>query len=84
MMGYGNGYGMGWFGGLGMVLFWGLMVFGIVMLLRWYSNQPGRGVSPAGNTSGEPNQALEIARERLAKGEIKLDEFELIKRSLES
>jgi putative membrane protein len=82
MMGYGNGYGMGWFGGLGMVLFWGFLVFGIVMLLRWYSNQPGRGVSPAGNNAGASNQALEIARERLAKGEIKPEEFESIKRSL--
>jgi putative membrane protein len=80
MMGYGNGYGMGWFGGLGMLLFWGLVVFGIVMLLRWFSNQ--RDASPAANNTGASNQALKIARERLAKGEIKPEEFESIKRSL--
>jgi putative membrane protein len=82
MMGY--GYGMDWFSGLGMLLFSGLMVFGIVILLRWYSHQPERGVSPAGNNSGGGNQALEIARERLAKGEIKSEEFESIKRSLKT
>ena len=88
MMGYGNGYGMGWFGGIGMVLFWGLVIFGIVMLLRWFSNQSGRGTSlsgtsSAGNNMGGRDQALEIARERLAKGEIKPEEFESIKRGLE-
>ena len=82
MMGYGNGYGMGWFGGLGMVLVWGLVVFGIVMLLRWFSNQ--RDASPAGNKTRGGNQALEIARERLTKGEIKPEEFESVKRSLET
>jgi putative membrane protein len=84
MMGYSNGYEMGWVGGLGMVLFWGLVVFGIVMLLRWYGNQPGRGASPAGNITGESDQALEIARERLSRGEIKPEEFASIKRGLES
>ena len=61
MMGYGNGYGMGWFGGIGMVLFWGLAIFGIVMLLRWFSNQSGRGTSPPGATTGGRDQALEAA-----------------------
>ena len=83
MMGYGNGYGMGWFGGIGMVIFWGLVIFGIVMLLRWFSNQSGRSTSPPGGNMGGRDQALEIARERLAKGEIKPEEFESIKRGLE-
>ena len=84
MMGYGNGYGMGWFGGLGMVLFWGLVVFGIVMLLRWFSNESGRSRSSAATNTAGSNQALEIARERLARGEIKTEEFESIKHSLET
>ena len=82
MMGYGYGYGdgMGWLGGFGMVLFWGLVIFGIVMLVRWFSRESGRTVPLHG---GERDKALEMARERLAKGEIKPEEFESIKRSLE-
>ena len=82
MMGY--GYGMGWLGGFGMVLFWGLMILGIVIFVRWFSNESARNPPPpTGRNGSERDQALEIARERLAKGEIKPEEFESIRRSLE-
>lgn len=78
-----NGYGMDGFGGLGMLIFWGLVIFGIVLLVRWFSDESRRGTSPfAGRDAGGRDRALEIARERLAKGEITPEEFESIKRGL--
>jgi len=71
---------MGWLGGFGMLLFWGLVLFGIALLVRWFSSESGRTVPLKGP---ERDKALEMARERLANGEIKPEEFESIKRSLE-
>ena len=71
MWGYdGFGYGGGAMG-IGMLLFWGLIIAAIVVLVR------GFGARPAG---GEPRlrekTALDILRERYAKGEIDKTEFE--------
>lgn len=74
-----NGYPMGGDWGLGMLLFWGLVVVGIVLLVRWLSSEARRNVPPV---SGQ-RQALDIARERFASGEITAQEFEAIKRGLE-
>ena len=75
---------MWWIGGawgLGMLVmmlvFWGLVITGIVLLIRWLVGQgggpgPGRG----------PDRALEILRERYARGEINKDEFEARRRDL--
>ena len=84
----GYGYGMGGFGIVGMVLFWGLVIFGIVLLVRWFSGETRRGTSPLTGVDSSafgrgPDTALEIARGRLAKGEISPEEFESIKRGLE-
>lgn len=51
--------------GIGMLLFWGLIIFAIVMLARGFGGSSGAGV-PAGRDKTE----LEILRERYAKGEI--------------
>ena len=74
-----NGYGMGGDWGLGMLLFWGLVVVGIVLLVRWLSSEAGRNAPPV---SGD-RQALDIARGRFARGEITAEELEAIKRGLE-
>lgn len=78
MMGY-YGYGPGWgymggFGWIFMVIFWALIVAGVVALIR-LGSQSGR------HHRGE-NSALEILKERYAKGEIDRKEFEEKKKDL--
>ena len=67
-----NGFGYGGAGmGIGMLLFWGLLIAAIVLLVR------GFGASPAaGETRLREKTALDILRERYAKGEIDKAEFE--------
>lgn len=72
-----NGMGGDW--GMGMLVFWVLVVVGIVLLVRWLSSEARRNFPPI---TGD-KQALDIARGRFAKGEITLQEFEAIKRGLE-
>ena len=86
MMGWDFGWGWGWmlFGGLTMVLFWGGLIALIVLAVR------GLTVSGYQSRSGEqpelrvtPN-ALEILKARYAKGEITQEEFETIRKDLDS
>jgi putative membrane protein len=70
---------MGWWGpGFGwvfMLLFWGLVIFGIVALVRWLAqSRPGR--------TGEKTP-LDILKERYARGEIDREEFEQKRAGLE-
>ena len=57
-----------------MFLFWGLVIVGIVVGIRWLVRQ-GR---PEGTDS-----ALEILRQRYARGEINREEFEGKRRDLQ-
>jgi putative membrane protein len=56
-----------------MVLFWALIVAGIVLGLRWLSRL---------GTPQRSDAALEILRQRYARGEIGREEFEAKKRDL--
>lgn len=70
---WGGGYGF--FGGLMMLVFWGAIIFLIVMAVRWLSDgQKGR----------RKNDAMDVLRERFAKGEIDEEEFQRRKKALES
>lgn len=81
---WGNYGGYGWdgmMGGMGiglisMVLFWVLIIVGIVVLVKWLAGGP---VAP-----GQPptRTALDILRERYARGEVEREEFEQKKRDL--
>lgn len=70
-------WGMWGLWGVGMMLFmlvfWGLVVAGVVIAIRWLVQQ-GRG--------SRSDAALEILRERYARGEIDQEEFLARKRDL--
>jgi putative membrane protein len=63
-----------WFGGIIMAIFWVAVILLVVWLVRRMSDQ-GIGM-PRGA------DALSIAKERYAKGEISHEEFEKIKKNL--
>jgi putative membrane protein len=66
-----GGWGLGMF--FMMLLFWGLIIVGLVVGIRWLISQ-GKGT--------QSDSALEILRQRYARGEIDKDEFETKKRDL--
>jgi putative membrane protein len=68
-----GGYGMGWFGGIFMVLFWIAVIIGIVFLIRWLVQS---------TRSGAGESALDILKRRYASGEIDRKEFEQKKKDL--
>jgi putative membrane protein len=70
------GWGWGVFGALHMVLWWVLIILGIVVLIKWLSASGSRPERDTGN------RALEVLKERYARGEIGKDEFEQKKRDL--
>ena len=69
----GFGIGAGW---LFMLLFWGVVIFEIVGVVRWLYS-PGSHASLLGQ-----NPALDTLRQRYARGEIGRDEYEQMRRDL--
>lgn len=78
MYGYGLGGGLGFFGGLFMLVFWILIIWFIVALVRGASGHTGsRGCCGMGHDGEKKSDsAMEILKERFAKGEISKEEFE--------
>jgi putative membrane protein len=80
MMGpyWGHGWnGMGWGGALLMLLFWVLLVAGVIVLLR---RLRARDLGP--DNEVPQKTALDILEERYARGEIDREEFEQKRRDL--
>ena len=80
MYGWGVGQMMGPMWGMGsMMWFWVLLIFGVGYWFWWYgpSNIPRRRYE-------HRDGPLELARARLAKGEITLEEFEEIKKAIQN
>jgi putative membrane protein len=74
MMQWGNfGWGMG-FGWIFMILFWALVIFGIVYVVQAILRRAGR--------SGPEETPLGILKKRYAKGEMTKEEFERMKDDL--
>jgi putative membrane protein len=84
MMGYYGGFsGGGILMGFIMLLFWILLIAGVVLLVRWiWDNAGGRKQGPVGYEPQQHN-ALEILKQRYAKGEISREEFQAMKQDLE-
>lgn len=70
MNGWGGGYGL--FGGIFMLIFWILVIVGIVLLVKMLF----------GGHHDRENKPLDILKERYAKGEISKEEFEQKKKDL--
>jgi len=75
------GWGMGWFGGIFMIVFWVLVIVGLVFLIRWLL-QSTRGGGDSHWPRSSSSAALEILKERYARGEINKQEFEEKKKDL--
>ena len=56
-----------------MLLFWGLVIVGVVLGIRWLISQ---------GKESRSDSALEILRQRYARGEINKEEFEARKKDL--
>jgi len=77
MMGPGmmGGFGWGWFMPIIMIVFWGLVIWGIVALVRGLS-------TGSGGPSTLADSVLEILKRRYARGEITKQEYEERKKDL--
>ena len=70
-----HGWGMG-FGWIFAILFWALVILGIVALVRWLFYTQGIG------TPGK--RPLDILKERYARGEITPEQYEQMRRDIET
>ncbi len=71
-----GGFGWMWLMPIFFILFWGLVIWGIVALVRGLSESRGYDSSKA-------NSALEVLKKRYAQGEINKEEYEEKKKDLE-
>lgn len=69
-----GGYG---YGGIFMILWWVLIIVGIAALVKWMLTSSG-----AVSRTGSDSKALDILKERYARGEIDEQEFQKRKRDL--
>ena len=71
-------WGMGWFGGIFMIVFWILIIVGLIFMVKWLVQTKEKGKE--GGKAG--SHAIEILKERYAKGEIDKSQFETMKSDL--
>ena len=74
MMGYGLGYGM--FGGFGMIFWLIILVVLILFIVKIFEKESGTEVRYTGQSSSD---AMKILDERLASGEITVEEYRQLK-----
>lgn len=73
----GYGWDGGWLGWVGMVIWWVVVVWLVVSAIRWFGSRTDGGALPRGKS------ALDILKERYAKGEIEKKEYEEKRKVLE-
>lgn len=77
---YGWDWSWGWphmvFGGLMMIAFWGGIIFFVVLAVRWFGKDAADRMPPTGRS------AMDILKERFARGEISKREYDDRKRHL--
>lgn len=78
-VGFGFGNMMGWFGGgIMMLVFWVLVILLVVWVVREITGRH----SGSNSGSNSNSRALDILKERYAKGEISKEEFEAKKKDV--
>lgn len=78
-MGPGMMGSMGWFGAVMMLVFWILLIVGLILLIKWLLIKTRSESAPKADSQ---SPALEILKERYARGEIDKKEFEEKKKDL--
>jgi putative membrane protein len=73
-----GGWGVGWFGGIFMIVFWILILVGLVFVIRWLIQATGK----KGDSGQHGSRALDILKERYARGEIDEAQFKAMKQDL--
>jgi putative membrane protein len=68
-------WGLGW---VFMIIFWGLIIVGLIFLVKWLAGLSRSRIS----YNKDRDSALQILRERYARGEINKEEFEQKKKDL--
>ena len=83
MMWWGDGLNWGWmtFGGLMMLIFWGGLIALVFLAIRGFSGS-SRSVSEADPSAPTGKKALEVLKERYARGAISKAEYEEIRSDL--
>ncbi|MFP3981324.1 MAG: SHOCT domain-containing protein [Desulfobacterales bacterium] len=75
-----GGWGfMGWFGGIFMLVVWVLVIVGLIYLIKWLVQSTK---TESGTPRGDSAGALDILKQRYARGEIDKAEFEEKKKDL--
>ncbi len=73
------GFGFSPWGWIVMLLFWALIVGGIALLVIWLFRE----TAPGAPAPAAPSRALDILKERYARGEITREQYEEMKREIE-
>lgn len=84
MWGYSGSCGAGWWWGFGLVhmlLYWGVVIFVIALLVKWLVGSWSQSEQHSGNRYPS-HRAMNLLKERYARGEIGKEEFEQKKRDL--
>lgn len=88
MMGWNLGWGTTMFGGLGMLVFWVLIIVLVIWAARSFGRSDRDSTLPDRNTDLQPGSSqltpIEILQGRYASGEINREEFETIRDHLKS